>query len=60
MSSQEFAAYVEGLPPQDRVTVEQAMAGLREVLMDLPRDGRPADHDDVLDLIDVVQAATHA
>lgn len=60
MSSQDFAAYVEGLPPQDRVTVEQAMLGLRGVLMDTPPARHAPDHDDVLVLIDVVRAATHA
>lgn len=60
MSSQEFAAYVEGLPPQDRVTVEQCMLGLRDVLMDTPPSRHAADYDDVLELIDVVRAATHA
>lgn len=32
MIDQDFAAYVEGLPPQDRRTVEQALRGLRSAL----------------------------
>ena len=60
MMDREFAAYVEGLPPQDRVTVEQAMAGLRDILVRTPRARRMPDHDDVLVLIDVMKAAAHS
>lgn len=59
MMDREFAAYVEGLPPQDRITVEQALTGLREALVRTPRAHHAADHDEVLELIDVVCAAAH-
>lgn len=37
MSDTEFTAYIEGLPPQDRLTVEQALVGLRSALSPRPR-----------------------
>jgi|GEM_PF-5616284 len=38
MSNAEFTAYIEGLPPQDRRTVEQALHGLRHAMNQTPRD----------------------
>jgi len=60
MMDQEFAAYVDGLPPQDRVTVEQALMGLRHALVRTPRARHAPDHDDVLELIDVMRAVAHS
>ncbi len=37
MIDNDFAAYIEGLPAQDRRTVEQALVGLRSALNQVPR-----------------------
>ncbi len=43
MNDAEFTAYVQGLPPQDRRTVEQALAGLRQAMHGSPRTEAEAD-----------------
>jgi hypothetical protein len=40
MMDSEFAAYIEGLPAQDRRTVEQALVGLRSAMNRIPRAER--------------------
>jgi hypothetical protein len=58
MIDREFAAYVEGLPPQDRITVQQALDGLRDVLACNPRP-EPETADALL-LVDVVAGSLRA
>ena len=43
MMDAEFTAYIEGLPPQDRRTVEQALHGLRNAMSRTPRTEAEAD-----------------
>jgi hypothetical protein len=59
MIDAEFSAYIEGLPPQDRRTVEQALHGLRHALWRAPRsDAVIGDRNRIRELLDKIKQVT--